>query len=454
MKRGIAPIISLIILIGLVVVGSTIVTLWGYSYVSDITSSADESSVREIICTFDMDLRMKSSCFDEKGLRFIAESKGEQDIKDFIVQIEHPEKSLSLRTTEGLKAFGIKTFRISSDEPSLTEGSKDELRILEQDQGFYEKISNVRLIPIIVKEGVELACKNHYVGNNRISCCPGSTACTCEDGCNPPADICLRSEVDEGRCVECYGDNIDNCVPPKKYCDLSNFKCVECFSPNDCGTGRTCVDGTCQEIIAGGGGGPAICDSVQFEIEDVGQNSLCMDGETLRLKIKNIIAADKMRIQIGGIGYDRQINVVNNGDGNEIILNLNYGVDILRNSIPETLIVTPMINNQACLGKTITNTFLFAGSSQQNGVVKCCNQAIQCNIDGEPTSQQGCCEKDCGQNRFINTEAANPLSKDECQADGRVWERLCPADPFYQVLPLDCPESKDCDADKEICLLP
>src|SRR3989344_2718040 len=127
MKRGIAPIISLIILIGLVVVGSTIVTLWGYSYVSDITSGADESSVKEIICTFDMDLRMKSSCFDENGLRFIAESKGERDIKDFIVQIEHPEKSLSLRTTEGLKAFGIKTFRISSDEPSLTEGSKDEL---------------------------------------------------------------------------------------------------------------------------------------------------------------------------------------------------------------------------------------------------------------------------------------------------------------------------------------
>lgn len=349
---------------------------------------------------------MKSSCFETDELKFVIESKGEQDISSFFIQIEGPE-TLSLRTTEGLNAFGVKTFSLSENSNDLTQASKDKLA--GKDESFYNSITNIRAIPSINKDGSEFTCKNLYLGNNEISCCHGSTACTCRDGCDPPADIC-HPNVD--RCVECYEGGPDTCEPPRDICDATNFRCVECVEGLfPCPGGEACIDGTCQAIAQNS------CNNIDansFTIAsppDTSIQDLQVSIKIMDIDLDTTIDQAKLEIIYEDDTIDQNtftFNFINN----EVSQTLIYGNQILVNKKVKNFRITPIVGGNEC-----TN------ARKSSNALVCREPNLRCNQDGNPENGQ-CCDNDCGRNEFVASFVAPDLFSDVCDINN-VREQIC-----------------------------
>ena len=137
MERGISPLLSFAILIGLLVSMTVIFFAWSYSLIPPLLPPPTPEP-GEITCS-DVNLKIKSSCYreydQEKELIFTIESSGKAEVNKFLVRVDNGE----IRTGEigSLRPFGISSFTVSDTSEEF----------LDYD---LTKVNNIEAIPFIL----------------------------------------------------------------------------------------------------------------------------------------------------------------------------------------------------------------------------------------------------------------------------------------------------------------
>ena len=125
MMRGISPLISVVILIGIMVLIFVLSGSWTTSLVDELLKVTEEESLKEITC-LDSNVKVISSChrFDEAKLTL---ENTKLDISKFKFLVKTSDDTINLETTQGLDSFGVKTFSIRDGSPDLVDNYETSL---------------------------------------------------------------------------------------------------------------------------------------------------------------------------------------------------------------------------------------------------------------------------------------------------------------------------------------
>ncbi len=399
MKRGISPIISIIIIIGLVVAIAGLVVVWGNDFVRGIISDSSSESNQKLTCATAVDLKMVSSCYQEDEVVFTIESKGETDVKKFLVSlIGDDSETVEVR---GLRAFGLDTFSVDTNDVVNT--------------GFnFLGLNDIRVVPYIEKEGVEYVCDNYILKDNQISCCvghclaedPGNT-CNDNNDCEGVDNYCCTSGDPNppcsrvGECVGCLDDN--QCPSDEPFC-ISN-ECEECRNNNDCGSNEICDNNECVQQSSS----QVNCDDVSYNIvvHVNGNNDVCKRDSDIYITISstgiNNVNGFTFRLN-GDQGFTREFTKTGTGT---FVFRYGFGTDTIQtNEIINSITVIPSVSvgYESCVS-----------SRTQTVSLGCCQTFATCS------------ELDCGKNPYINgdTNDGSGTVPDGCDSISTMKEYYC-----------------------------
>lgn len=391
-----SALVSVVIIIGVTIALVALIFVWGSDFVKQAISTTETETLKETTCAGDVRIDISKACFDYDNAKVVLESSSEVAITCFLLLLDVNDEQIPLRTSVGLNPFGVKPYTLSDSSDDLTEASKSLL----SDIVWYDGVEGVTALPAISIEGEEVVCKNFLLSATKFNCC---------------GDDCDFCEGDE----DCSG-----------VCDPVSHLCVECVDSEDCSEGYECIDNSCVE-------GALDCGDVSFILGSV-PDSGCADGTQIKLQIGSISAVvTDFKVEFrdsGGFGYQTILTK----SGTDASLTVNYGVEILKNNVMEEIRITPRINGgtEECIGDIQTSNLLVSGTTD---TFICCQSEIECDSSGHSDT---CCEKDCGQNPYINSELWDEtVYHDGCIDFFSINEQYCSSGDHA-----DPPETMSCGA--------
>ena len=353
-----SALVSIVIIIGITITLVGLVFVWGSDFVKQAISTTEIETLKEITCAGDVSIDISKACYNYDNARVVLESSSDIAITRFLLLLDVNDEQIPLHTSVGLDPYGVKPYTLSDISDDLTEAS----RSLLSDIVWYEGVDGVTALPAVSIEGEEVVCKNFLLSATRFSCC---------------SDDCDFCDVD-GDC-----DNV---------CDPISHLCVECVDSEDCDPGYDCVGNVCVEEPLG-------CGDVSFILGSV-PDSGCADGTQIKLEISGIstVVSDFKIEYLDSSSLAYQTILAKSGT--DASLTVDYGVEVLRNNVMEQIRITPRINGglDECGSEIQTSSLLVSGTTD---TFICCDSAIECDSSGQSGT---CCEKDCGQNPYINSE--------------------------------------------------
>lgn len=143
-KRGLAPLIATILIIGFVVVLATMILFWGSSFLTNLKESSEKMALESISCSTDVAIHVKSACSMGNEAVFFVENVGSRDFKGFLIIFYGSEGGDSISIEENLLPYEIKKLNPSFDADKIGE------------------INKLRIYPLILLGGKTVLCSNKY----------------------------------------------------------------------------------------------------------------------------------------------------------------------------------------------------------------------------------------------------------------------------------------------------
>ena len=140
--KAVSPLIATVLVIGFAIALSGIMITWGTSFVKDIQERSEKSSLKDIACTRDVGLNIKSATVLGNKIKLVIENLGQMDIDKFNILIVGSDDGDNIETGTGISAGGIQSFLIALDPNKI---------------GTFKQ---VEAMPSITFEGEQIACKD------------------------------------------------------------------------------------------------------------------------------------------------------------------------------------------------------------------------------------------------------------------------------------------------------
>jgi len=476
MKRGISPLISYTILIGLVVLFFVLSGSWFKEFSSEILKRTGEEAEERITCSSpDAMLEVESACYNKEEAVIVLGAGG-LEIERFILYLTLTglDEQITLETSVGLPEYRIKRFSLSSDSEDLTDASKTALIDIN-----FRETEKIKVIPEIINNGKEAICTNLIKETRSLECCRGGDACGCSgnEECeeNFPSDICFEElcvqcenegdcsgnpdklphcDMNTNKCVECRTEEGDNdCSDPEPYC--VNNVCVECTTNEHCEShGEDWICNEDNECVSPPTPPSYSCNDLDLNSFNWGSNGQCLSGNDLPIHLVDIDheKIDRFRIIITDSGENTYEFTVEDVGDSTYSSTKAYNQDFNRNNFLSNIRVIPIINNEEC-----DNVYKEeALRVEQIDIAICCDQEIQCNSDGTPEGD-GCCDSDCGQNWFLHGIADDgSVENDACSPifTDQLAERYCEGNSVNTIVHVCSEEGYSCPSDLQFCQFP
>ncbi|MBI2671370.1 hypothetical protein HYX16_00380 [Candidatus Woesearchaeota archaeon] len=128
-KRGIAPLIAAVLLIGFTVVLAAITFTWGNKLTEGLFQTSEERSEKDIACFSDFSLKFrKAEIIEDNKIRLLVENNGQGNINKFKVKIYGENGVDNIETSDSINSYEIKNIEIPYD--SLKTGNVNEVEML------------------------------------------------------------------------------------------------------------------------------------------------------------------------------------------------------------------------------------------------------------------------------------------------------------------------------------
>src|SRR3989338_7480911 len=142
LKRAVSPLIATVLVIGFVIALSGIMMTWGTSFVKDIQERSEKSSLKDIACTRDVGINIKSATVLGNKIKLVIENLGQMDIDKLNILLIGSDGCDNIETGTGISAGGIQSFSVALDPNKI---------------GTFKQ---VEAMPSITFEGEQIACKD------------------------------------------------------------------------------------------------------------------------------------------------------------------------------------------------------------------------------------------------------------------------------------------------------
>src|SRR3989338_3297570 len=142
LKRAVSPLIATVLVIGFVIALSGIMMTWGTSFVKDIQERSEKSSLKDIACTRDVGINIKSATVLGNKIKLVIENLGQMDIDKLNILLVGSDGGDNIETGSGISAGGIQSFSVALDPNKI---------------GTFKQ---VEAMPSITFEGEQIACKD------------------------------------------------------------------------------------------------------------------------------------------------------------------------------------------------------------------------------------------------------------------------------------------------------
>lgn len=186
LKRGIAPLIATIIIVGFTIALGAVVVIWGGTFVRNLQQSTEKTAAKEITCLKDMQIDIRGACLGGDSIRILINNLGSQNITSFNVRIKGDNGDQSSISSSGLSAYQLGSVSVNFDQNIVGNPTKIEvfpMIIFEREEAIcsntYDKetdfktCSDVGFISsgnlfLIMKKGLTMATFDYYSGDIKI----------------------------------------------------------------------------------------------------------------------------------------------------------------------------------------------------------------------------------------------------------------------------------------------
>src|SRR3989338_881499 len=141
-KKAVSPLIATVLVIGFAIALSGIMMTWGASFVKDIQEQSEKSSLKDIACTRDVGLNIKSATVWGNKIKLVIENLGQMDIDKLNILLVGSDGGDNIEIGSGISAGGIQSFSVALDPNKI---------------GTFKQ---VEAMPSITFEGEQIACKD------------------------------------------------------------------------------------------------------------------------------------------------------------------------------------------------------------------------------------------------------------------------------------------------------
>ena len=141
-KKAVSPLIATVLVIGFAIALSGIMMTWGTSFVKDIQERSEKSSLKDIACTRDVGLNIKSATVLGNKIKLVIENLGQMDIDKLNILLVGSDGGDNIEIGSGISAGGIQSFSVALDPNKI---------------GTFEQ---VEAMPSVTFEGEQIACKD------------------------------------------------------------------------------------------------------------------------------------------------------------------------------------------------------------------------------------------------------------------------------------------------------
>ena len=141
-KRGIAPLIATILIVGFTIALGAVVITWGGTFVRNLQQSTEKTAIKQINCFADMQIDIRSACFGGDSIRILINNLGGYNITSFNARINGENGSQSAISSSGLDAYQLGSVTVNFDRNITGNPTK------------------IEVSPIIMVEGEEAVCSN------------------------------------------------------------------------------------------------------------------------------------------------------------------------------------------------------------------------------------------------------------------------------------------------------
>jgi hypothetical protein len=140
--KAVSPLIATVLVIGFAIALSGIMMTWGTSFVKDIQERSEKSSLKDIACTKDVGLNIKSATVLGNKIKLVVENLGQMDMDKLNILLVGSDGGDNIVTGSGISAGGIQSFSVALDPNKI---------------GTFKQ---VEAMPYITFEGEQIACKD------------------------------------------------------------------------------------------------------------------------------------------------------------------------------------------------------------------------------------------------------------------------------------------------------
>jgi flagellin-like protein len=141
-QKAVSPLIATVLVIGFAIALSGIMMTWGTSFVKDIQERSEKSSLKDIACTKDVGLNIKSATVLGNKIKLVIENLGQMDMDKLNILLIGSDGGDNIETGTGISAGGIQSFSVALDPNKI---------------GTFKQ---VEAMPYVTFEGEQIACKD------------------------------------------------------------------------------------------------------------------------------------------------------------------------------------------------------------------------------------------------------------------------------------------------------
>jgi len=192
MKRGVSPLIATVLILSFTIILAGIVIVFQGEFIEEITESTEASSKKQVICSSEVGVKIRSVCLNGNDIITLLENFGNQDIDGFNARIVGDLGAEVVEVSIDLNAYDISNVIVTLN-PSII-GSLD----------------SIELLPVVLIENEEIVCTNTFAKKKNIQLCSGVLP-QCSDSIDNDGDLLVDFPADPG-CVDAL-DNDESDAP-------------------------------------------------------------------------------------------------------------------------------------------------------------------------------------------------------------------------------------------------
>jgi len=418
MKRGISPLLTTAILIGIIVLFFIISGSWFQSFSEGLIKTISEESLKQITCSSpNSNLEIDSVCYNTDNMILVLGTSNLR-FEKFILSLD-PNITITIETQSGLSPFEIRRISISQNSNDLTQESRN---ILNNLNIIYPLSTKIKVTPTTKINNENVICQNLILEKN-IRCCSNSEACNfCFNDSQCTESNRRVCNASNRTCVECTNSNTQYCPQSQPYCSMN--RCVECTENSHCNSG-TCENNRCVQRLN--------CNDV---IIGFNRASSFMDGEVVETSISSLVHVREYDINLSDNANNNLLSLTRNTNIGNFKFCYGNGNDARRSgnensNNPDTC----PAQNSFISDKKVTKIKAVVRSADP-GYEHCIGKLFEIDISCR-RSFVDCTESDCGFNRFIPTTGnyrEDPI-EDSCFNTQNIKEYFCTSEgPQYPLI--------------------